>query len=151
MASASTCGVCGSMSNGVTARAAVAARGEQGQVAGQRVRIAGEIGDRARRQADDLVEHRRGAPLARRVEDDEVGAIDRRQRGRGVAGDEPGVGDSVQRSRGGGGRDGAGVGLDSDDLAGAGRQRERDAADAGVSVHNPVGRRTARARAAIAA
>jgi hypothetical protein len=113
---------------------AVAARGEPGEIAGQRVRIAGEIGDGARGEADDLGEHRCGAAPAGRVEDDEVGAVYPAERGDGVAGDEASARGAFEGGRGGGVGDRARVGLDPERLGAGAGEGERDAADAAVDV-----------------
>ena len=110
IASASMCGVCGSMSYGVTAARAVAARRQPGEIARQRVGIAA-TGTR-RRAAPGA--RPRPAPRARSPCGAGSARPDRRDRSWPArAATSPatkrGVGDGVQRRRGGRVGDGAGV------------------------------------------
>ena len=68
----STWCVIGNRSKARSASQPVAVLGEDRDVAGQRGRVAGDVGDRARRPVDDLLDDRAAGALARRVEDDEV-------------------------------------------------------------------------------
>ncbi len=93
----------------------VAAVAEQPHVAGERRRVAGHQHDRARREGDDLLDHRLLGALPRRVEHDDVGAVEARVVEHPVDPPSPDLGPREVRQVGRGVLDGRAVALDGED------------------------------------
>ncbi len=124
------------------AQAAVAGRPQRRDVGGLRLRVAGDVDDRARGEGGELAEKVRTASLARRIDDDGGlggGEGDGGEDRAGVGGQELAIGAAVAGGVGGGPAHGAGAHFDAQHTFEPGRGREREQAAAAIGVDEKPG------------